>query len=160
MHRPTWDEYFMMIAKLTSLRSNCIKRKVGCVIVKQRRILSLGYNGTPKGTANCFEGGCSRCMHQWRDGHDKTGSNLDLCMCLHAEDNAMLFVCQNDLEGSTLYVTLMPCIGCVKKIIQCGIERVVYSEIYHPTISNVAESILEENNIKCTCLSTEASTII
>ena len=90
-HRPTWDNYFINIAKLTSERSNCIKRSVGCIIVKEKRILSLGYNGTPINTVNCYQGGCKRCMDQYNKT-ETSGKNLDLCMCLHAEENAILFV--------------------------------------------------------------------
>lgn len=117
--RPSWHEYFMSIAKLTSERSNCCKRKVGAVVVKQNRILGLGYNGTPAGTLNCFEGGCARCSSTSTAGH-----HLDVCMCLHAEDNALLFIGSHDLADSTLYVTLCPCIACVKKILQCRIAEV------------------------------------
>ena len=77
MNRPTWDEYFIKIAKLTSERSNCIKRSVGCILVKDKRILSLGYNGTPIGTLNCYEGGCKRCCEQFSDNKtNSAGKNL------------------------------------------------------------------------------------
>lgn len=141
MNRPSWDEYFITIAKLTSERSNCLKRKVGCIVVKENRILSLGYNGTPKGTLNCFEGGCERCKNS------ETGSNLDLCMCLHAEENALLFVSRSDLCNSTMYVTLLPCISCTKKIIQCGIRRVVYISDYESITSEISKKYLIENGI-------------
>jgi dCMP deaminase len=132
-YRPSWDEYFMEIAKLTEMRSNCIKRKVGCIIVKNNRILSLGYNGTPINTENCFSGGCKRCMdqHVKREIEVSSGKNLDLCLCLHAEENALLFVDKNDLLDSTMYVSLIPCISCVKKIIQCKIKNIIYLEDYN-----------------------------
>lgn len=141
MNRPSWDQYFITIAKLTSQRSNCIKRKVGCIVVKDTRILSLGYNGTPKGTLNCFEGGCDRCKNS------STGINLDLCMCLHAEENALLFVSNSDLNGSTMYVTLLPCISCTKKVIQCGIRRVVYISEYESTTSQIAKEYMTKHGI-------------
>lgn len=142
--RPSWDEYFSTIAVLTSKRSNCVRRHVGCIIVKNKRILSLGYNGTPRGTANCFEGGCIRC-----NSPDSTaGSHLDLCMCLHAEENAMLFVSQRDLEGADMYITLMPCISCTKKIIQCGISRVVYKQSYAPELDTVTLHILQRSGVR------------
>lgn len=140
--RPSWDEYFSTIAELTSQRSNCIKRKVGCIIVKNNRILSLGYNGTPKGTKNCYEGGCDRCANI-----KTAGDNLDLCMCLHAEENALLYVSESDLFNSTLYVTLLPCISCVKKIIQCGIKRVVYKDSYRIELDNLSLKKMKECNI-------------
>lgn len=148
MQRPSWDEYFIKIAELTSQRSNCIKRKVGCVIVKENRILSLGYNGTPSKIKNCFEGGCERCFEQFNNNDIVFGKNLDMCMCLHAEENAMLFLTKSDLMESILYVTLMPCISCTKKIIQCGIKRVVYLYDYNLNLTNLSSKKLNEVNIK------------
>lgn len=142
--RPSWDEYFINIANLTSERSNCIKRKVGCIIVKNKRILSLGYNGTPVNSKNCYEGGCQRCSNN----ENTSAMNLDLCMCLHAEENAILFVSKEDLKDSIMYVTLIPCISCVKKILQCGISRVVYINNYLPEIDSKSTEILEKNNVK------------
>ena len=142
-NRPSWDEYFIKIADLTSKRSNCIKRQVGCIIVKDNRILSLGYNGTPQNTLNCYEGGCLRCSNK----NLTAGSNLDLCMCIHAEENALLFTSKQDLEDSILYVTLSPCIGCVKKILQCKIKKVVYIEEYSPDLDKIAQDILIKHNI-------------
>lgn len=147
MNRPSWDQYFITIAKLTSERSNCLKRKVGCIVVKENRILSLGYNGTPKGTLNCFEGGCERCKNSG------TGTNLDLCLCLHAEENALLFVSKSDLYDSTMYVTLLPCISCTKKIIQCGIKRVCYLSDYESIISQLSKDYMIKNNITISQLS-------
>lgn len=141
--RPTWDQYFIKIAKLTSERSNCIKRKVGAIIVKDNRILSLGYNGTPCNIKNCFEGGCQRCYKQWISKGEHKGKDLDLCICLHAEENALLFVSKNDLENSTIYITLFPCISCFKKILQCKIKRIVYLEDYNEEMQN---TVLEITN--------------
>lgn len=140
--RPTWDQYFMQIALLTRSRSNCMKRKVGAIIVKDNRILSLGYNGTPKGLPNCYEGGCSRCAM-----NSSAGSHLDLCICLHAEENALLYVSKEDLKGSTMYVTLMPCLSCTKKIIQCDISRIVYSESYNPQLDALSTQLLEKKGV-------------
>ena len=148
MQRPSWDEYFVNIAKLTSERSNCIKRKVGCILVKDKRILSLGYNGTPVGSLNCYEGGCKRCCDQYYQRQDNSaGKNLDLCMCLHAEENAILFNTRDDLNGSTMYVTLIPCISCVKKILQCRISRVVYVNNYNEILDEQSKTILKNNNV-------------
>lgn len=148
-YRPSWDEYFIKIASLTSERSNCIKRKVGCIIVKDKRILSLGYNGTPVGTENCYTGGCKRCMDQYlQQNIDSSAKNLDLCMCMHAEENALLFNTKDDLQGSTMYVTLIPCISCVKKILQCKIKRVVYIDNYLKQLDDQSESILLKNGIE------------
>jgi len=142
--RPSWDEYFIKITDLTSKRSNCIKRQVGCIIVKDNRILSLGYNGTPQNTLNCFEGGCLRCSNN----KIQPGNNLDLCMCIHAEENALLYVSKNELENSTLYVTLSPCIGCVKKILQCKIKKVVFIHNYSPELDKISHEILLNNKVE------------
>jgi dCMP deaminase len=148
MQRPTWDEYFIKIADLTSQRSNCIKRKVGCILVKDNRILSLGYNGTPVDSLNCYQGGCKRCCDQYYQRQSNSaGESLDLCMCLHAEENAILFNKREDLRGSTMYVTLIPCISCVKKILQCKISRVVYVNNYNKTLDEQSKSILTNNNV-------------
>jgi dCMP deaminase len=142
MNRPSWDEYFITIAKLTSERSNCIKRKVGCIIVKDNRILCLGYNGTPRGMLNCYEGGCLRC-----NKNCSTATNLDTCMCLHAEENALLFLSQKDVENATLYVTLLPCISCAKKIIQCQLKRVVYIDTYLEEIDVISIKMMKNVGI-------------
>ena len=146
--RPSWDNYFIKIAKLTSERSNCIKRKVGSIIVKNNRILSLGYNGTPSGIKNCYDGGCKRCFEQFNSKKEYKGKDLDLCLCLHAEENAMLFISQNDLHDSTIYVTLFPCVSCVKKILQCKIKRICFIENYNKELEDLTISILKENNIE------------
>ncbi|KAF7457990.1 DCMP deaminase [Cryptosporidium felis] len=125
--RPNWDEYFMKIARLASLRSNCISRKVGSVIVKGKKIISTGYNGTPKNMPNCFEGGCKRCISPNRT----EGSSLEACSCMHAEANAMLFAGIEKCIGGTIYTTLLPCISCTKTIIQCEFKRVVFGAEYN-----------------------------
>jgi dCMP deaminase len=146
MNRPSWDQYFSSIASLTGERSNCIRRKVGCVLVKNNRILSLGYNGTPRGMKNCYEGGCKRCMEHLNNSVS-SGKNLDLCICIHAEENAMLFLSMNEMEGSTLYVSLMPCLSCAKKIIQCQIKKVVFLENYSEN-DIITLKMLQENGVE------------
>jgi dCMP deaminase len=141
--RPSWDEYFMTIAHLTSQRSNCLRRRVGCILVNDNRILSLGYNGTPRGTKNCYEGGCDRCKNT-----GTAGTSLDICMCLHAEENALFFVAKNDLKNANMYVTLLPCISCAKKIIQCGIKRVIYTEHYTQELDEMCIRVFKENGIE------------
>ena len=88
--RPSWDEYFMKIAEDASTRSNCLRRKVGALIVKQRNIISTGYNGTPIGVKNCFEGGCPRCQSDV-----EPGQGYDTCICVHAEANAILLAARH-----------------------------------------------------------------
>lgn len=153
--RLTWDEYFIKIAKLTSERSNCIKRKVGSIIVKENRILSSGYNGTASGLKNCFEGGCKRCFDQHQSKIEtplkkkieSKGLDLELCLCIHAEENALLFIPKNDLLDSTIYTTLFPCIGCLKKILQCKIKRIVYIDDYNKEMQQIAMDLIKEVNI-------------
>lgn len=125
--RPGWDTYFMELASLASLRSNCMKRRVGCVLVgKERRVISTGYNGTPRGLQNCTEGGCPRC----NDGNS-SGVGLSTCLCIHAEENALLEAGRERIrEGSILYCDTCPCLTCSIKICQVGISEVVYAHTY------------------------------
>ncbi len=125
--RPEWDHYFMGIAKVVALRSNCIKRKVAAVIVKDKRIISTGYNGTPRGVKNCSEGGCPRC-----NNIDPSGKGLDECLCSHAEENAIVQSAYHGVSigGSVLYTTFSPCLMCTKMIINAGIREVVYNMDY------------------------------
>jgi len=125
--RPSWDEYFMSIAKVVAMRSNCMKRKIAAIIVKDRRVISTGYNGTPRGAKNCNEGGCPRC-----NSMAESGTALDECLCCHGEENAITQAAYHgtSLKGSTLYTTFAPCLLCTKMIINSGIAEVVYNEEY------------------------------
>ncbi|KAJ2844715.1 Deoxycytidine monophosphate (dCMP) deaminase, partial [Coemansia erecta] len=126
--RPSWDTYFMLLSELASHRANCMKRKVGCILVKDNQIIATGYNGTPKGITNCNEGGCPRC----NDG-TPCGVSLDHCLCIHAEENALLEAGRGrvrNAEGVALYCNTCPCLGCAKKIVQVGVKTVVYSKGY------------------------------
>ena len=120
MSRPDFDDIFMELAVNLAKRSHCIKKHVGAVLVKDTRIISIGYNGPPSGTHNCDEEfpetGCSR---------DSKGS---CSLALHAEQNAILYAVKNKatVEGSTLYVTLAPCLPCARIIYSMGIEKVVF----------------------------------
>jgi dCMP deaminase len=140
--RPGWDEYFMEIARVVSLRSNCIKRKVASVIVLDKRIISTGYNGTPRGTKNCSEGGCPRCNH-----FGPSGDKLEDCLCSHAEENAIVQAAYHgvSIKGSTLYSTYSPCLMCTKMIINSGIREVVYNKAY--TIEEVPLKLLKEAGV-------------
>lgn len=135
-----WDQYFMNIAFVVSYRSNCRRRKVGCVLVKDNRIISTGYNGTASGTLNCNEGGCLRC-----NSNPEIGRDLEKCLCLHAEENAILFSPLND--NIKLYTTLFPCILCSKKIIQFKIQHVYYFEEYSENDKEIMK-IFDQINIK------------
>jgi dCMP deaminase len=125
--RPGWDEYFMSIAKVVASRSNCMKRKVAAIIVKDCRIISTGYNGTPRGAKNCNEGGCPRCNNM-----APSGTSLEECLCCHGEENAITQAAFHgtSLKGAVLYTTFAPCLLCTKMIINSGIEEVVYNQNY------------------------------
>ena len=118
----------MLQAEIAKLRSNCITRHIGAVIVKDKRQIATGYNGTPPGIKNCFEGGCPRCQARMR-GEIRSGESLDRCLCTHAEANAImqcaLFGNAGSTKGATLYSTYAPCIECSKMAISVGISRIV-----------------------------------
>ena len=125
--RPSWDEYFMEIAQLVSKRSTCLRRKVGAVLVKDKRILATGYNGAPRNLPHCIETGCLRDKL-----NIKSGERHELCRGLHGEQNALL---QASLHGvsvkdSVLYCTTHPCIICAKMLINAGIKEVVIKSGY------------------------------
>jgi dCMP deaminase len=142
--RPGWDEYFMDIAQVVSTRGNCSRRKVAAVIVSDRRIISTGYNGTPRGIDNCFEGGCPRCASAV-----SSGENLGECICAHAEENAIVQAAYHGISvrESTLYCILSPCLMCTKMIINAGIKEVVYETEYHFT--EQAQKLFSKAGVKC-----------
>ena len=125
--RPSWDEYFMMVAEVASTRSNCIKRRVGAVITFEKQILSTGYNGTPKGIKNCCDGGCPRGA-----AVADSGASLAECIAVHAEENAIIQAAVHgvSIKGGTLYCTLCPCHFCARAIINAGIKEVIYHHGY------------------------------
>lgn len=125
--RPGWDEYFMDIAKVVSSRSNCVRRKVAALIVRDKRVVSTGYNGTPRGTRNCNEGGCPRC-----NGRAVSGTALDECLCSHGEENAIVQASYHgvSVKDATIYTTFAPCLMCAKMIINSGIREVVFNLDY------------------------------
>jgi dCMP deaminase len=125
--RPSWDEYFSQITKQVATRSTCLRRHVGAVIVQEKRILSTGYNGAPKGLPHCDETGCLR---------DQlgipSGQRQEICRGLHAEQNAIIQAALHGvaISGGDIYVTHQPCITCAKMIINAGIRRVVCLSSY------------------------------
>ncbi|PWT93186.1 MAG: hypothetical protein C5B54_02270 [Acidobacteria bacterium] len=141
--RPGWDEYFMSIAQVVASRSNCVKRKVAAIIVKDRRIISTGYNGTPRGTKNCNEGGCPRCNNL-----AASGTALEECFCSHGEENAITQSAYHgiSLQGSTLYTTFSPCLMCTKMIINAGIMEVVFNHEY--PLAQTSFDLLREAGVK------------
>ncbi len=142
-NRPSWDEYFMSIARVVASRSNCIKRKVGALIVSDRRIVSTGYNGTPRGVLNCNEGGCPRCA-----GAAESGARLDECLCSHAEENAITQSAYHGVtvHGAVLYTTISPCLMCTKMIVNAGIAEVVYDAPF--AMEELARSLFREAGVK------------
>lgn len=134
--RPSWDEYFMLQAELAKLRSNCITRQVGAVIVRNNRQIATGYNGTPPGVKNCFEGGCKRCQLRM-EGKIESGAALDRCLCNHAEANAIMHCAIMGIEAgtkdATLYTTFVPCLECSKMAITIGVKRIVCLDTYPET---------------------------
>ncbi|MBR3506826.1 MAG: dCMP deaminase family protein [Lentisphaeria bacterium] len=140
--RPDWDEYFMEIAKVVAARSNCSRRHVAAVIVKDKRIISTGYNGTPRGIKNCNEGGCPRC-----NSNAPSGTALEECLCSHGEENAIVQAAYHgiSIKGATLYTTFSPCLLCAKMIINGGIAEVVFNE--HYSIDGTARRILQEAGV-------------
>ncbi len=125
--RPDWDHYFMNIARVAATRGNCLRRQVAAVIVLDQRIISTGYNGTPRGVRNCCEGGCPRCASDTPSGGD-----LHECICSHAEENAITQAAYHgtSVHGGTLYSQLSPCLICAKMIINAGLHEVVYDDEY------------------------------
>jgi len=142
MTRPTWDRYFMEIALLVSTRSTCVRRKVGAVLVKDKRILATGYNGSPSGLAHCEEVGCLR---QRLD--IPSGERHEICRGLHAEQNAIIQAALHgvSIKGSKLYSTTFPCIICSKMLINAGIKEIIYGEGYPDELS---ASLLEEAGMR------------
>jgi len=122
--RPTWDEYFMLLAKLAALRSTCIARPVGAVIVKDRHVLATGYNGSPPGAPHCIDVGY--CMKSRLRG-DGSGA-YDTCRASHAEANAIAHASRHGVSvaGATIYTTLSPCYTCAKLLASAGIQSVFY----------------------------------
>lgn len=139
--RPNWDEYFMGIAELISKRSTCLRRGVGAVLVRDRRILATGYNGAPSGMRHCLDIGCLR-----EQLNIPSGERHELCRGLHAEQNAIIQAALHgvSVNGSTLYCTNNPCIICSKMIINAGIIHVFVKEHYR---DDLAEEMLKEAGI-------------
>lgn len=139
--RPSWDSYFMRLADLAALRSNCMKRRVGCVIARENRVIATGYNGTPRHLTNCNEGGCARC-----NKGEGSGAGLSTCLCLHAEENALLESGRDRIrEDSVLYCNTCPCLTCSIKIVQSGIKEVVYAQSY--SMDALSHKVMSEAGI-------------
>lgn len=141
MTRPTWDEYFMMIASDVSSRATCIRRKVGAVIVKDRRILSTGYNGVPTGITHCNPQTCLRNIY-----NVPSGERHELCRGLHAEQNAIIQAAFHgvSIAGAIIYVTHQPCSICTKMLINAGIKTFIFE---HPYNDELAKVMMDEAGV-------------
>jgi len=139
--RPGWDEYFITIAREVATRSTCLRRRVGAILVRNRRILATGYNGAPAGLPHCGEVGCQR-----QERGIPSGQRHELCRGLHAEQNAII---QAALHGvsigdSTLYVTHQPCVVCSKMLVNAGVQRIVSAQAYP---DELAQQILNQAGV-------------
>ena len=142
IRRPTWDEYFLSIAELISKRSTCLRRSVGAVLVKDKRILATGYNGAPSKIKHCEEEGCIR-----ESLRIPSGERHELCRGLHAEQNAFLQAALHgtSLKDAALYSTTQPCTICAKMIINAGIKEVIIKGDYPDAMS---KDLLKQARIK------------
>ena len=141
--RPEWDDYFMDIARLVASRSTCLRRQVGCVMVKDRRILSTGYNGAPSGVAHCGDVGCRR-----EQEGIPSGERAEMCRGVHAEQNAIIQGARHGivLQGATLYSTAQPCSICTKMMINSGVEEIIFEGDYPDELSR---ALLKEAGVFC-----------
>ncbi len=132
VQRPSWDEYFMKLANEVATRTTCLRRAVGAVIVKDRRILATGYNGVPADLAHCSEVGCLR----QRLGVP-SGQRQEICRGLHAEQNAIIQAARYGISiaDASIYITTQPCITCAKMLINAGITEIVYQNPYPDELS-------------------------
>ena len=151
--RPSWDEYFMNIAEVVKSRCNCMSAKKGAIVVKDKKIVSTGYNGTAKGLKHCNQDGCERCKLRHL-GKLKSGNYSTVCTCAHAEENALIQAAYNGIstKGATLYTTFTPCHVCARMIINAGIKRVVAKTIYP---DDVGTKLLKQAGIQFDILVTE-----
>ena len=141
-HRPSWDVYFMEMAQVAATRATCKRRKVGAVLVKEKRLLATGYNGAPSGLKHCAETGCIR-----EEKKVPSGERHELCRGLHAEQNAILQAALHGVSmgSATLYCTHHPCVVCAKMLINAGISEIVIASSYPDPL---ADELFSEAGIK------------
>ena len=142
MDRISWNEYYMRIAQLVAERSTCLRRKVGAIAVKEKRILATGYNGAPAGLPHCLDIGCLR-----EQLKIPSGRRHELCRGLHAEQNVIIQAAVHgvSIAGATIYCTTQPCLICTKMLINCGITAIYFAEGYP---DDLAQEMLQEAGIK------------
>jgi len=140
-NRPTIDEYFMKMAHLAKTRSTCLRRKVGAVIVMDKRVLSTGYNGAPKGLPHCKEVGCAR-----ENLNIPPGERHELCRGVHAEQNAIIqaAVFGTSIKDGIIYSTNHPCVVCAKLLINACIKEIVYDDDY---VDELAKEVLSQSGV-------------
>lgn len=153
MSRMPWPQYFMQIARLVAQRSTCLRREVGAIAVKDKRVLATGYNGAPAGMTDCLEKGCLR-----QEMGIPSGQRHEICSGLHAEQNTIIQAAVHgiSLKGAEIYCTHQPCLICTKMIINTGIIAVYFADPYPDAL---AESMLREARIPCTMLSVDDATL-
>ena len=141
-NRPSWDEYFLKITRQVSERSTCLRRKIGAVLIRDKRILATGYNGAPSGIRHCYEVGCLR-----EEKGIASGERHELCRGLHAEQNAIIQAAMHGVAivGASIYCTHQPCSLCAKMLINAGIREIFFEEAYPDTLS---EELLAEAGVK------------
>ena len=143
--RPPWDDYYMSIAWAISSRANCLRRRVGALIVVNRRIISTGYNGTPFGVKNCNEGGCPRCS-----SNALRHEIYVFGLCVHAEQNAIILAARQGTptDQASLYTTLRPCFDCLKVALQAGIREIVYDQPFDiDNVEHIYQAPLAESGM-------------
>jgi len=140
--RPSWDKYFLDVARLVARRSTCLRRNVGAILVKDKRILATGYNGAPAGLKHCLDIGCLR-----QKLNIPSGERHELCRALHAEQNALIQASLYGIsvKGSMLYATCQPCVICAKMLINAGIVEIIITDGYP---DKMAMDFLKQAKIK------------
>lgn len=131
--RPSWNEYFLQLARQAATRSTCLRRQVGALLVRDKRVLAMGYNGAPRGVAHCLDTGCLR-----EQLGIPSGERQELCRAIHAEQNAIIQAAVHGvaIEGATLYCTHQPCVLCAKMLINCGVREIHYLGGYPDELSS------------------------
>ncbi|MCL2547872.1 MAG: cytidine/deoxycytidylate deaminase family protein [Symbiobacteriaceae bacterium] len=144
--RPDWEDYFMELADIAAKRSTCLRRQMGALLVRDRRVLSTGYNGPPRGLAHCDEVGCLR-----EQMGVPSGERAELCRAVHAEQNAVILAALGGIspEGAEVFVTHFPCAICAKILINAGITKITYREGYPDQLS---ADLLAEAGITLVCV--------
>ncbi len=140
--RPSWDDYYMEMVDVIKKRSTCLRRQVGAIIVKDKRIISTGYNGSPMNTKHCEEVGCLR-----EQLKVPSGERHELCRAIHAEQNALVQAAYSgtSVKDAVMYITTQPCSLCAKMIINAGISKIIFKGDYP---DDMAMEMLKEAGVR------------